>query len=78
MTIGKHVNNAPKEELAGISVVANFATTTTDSTILNTVFADILSDRFEYLSQNGRSEYYTERECRQIYPLCKNTRISFI
>ena len=44
MTIGKHVNNAPKEELAGISVVANFATTTADSTILNTVFADILSD----------------------------------
>ena len=26
-TIGKHVNNAQKEELAGISVVAKFATT---------------------------------------------------
>ena len=26
-TIGKHVNNALREELAGISVVANFATT---------------------------------------------------
>lgn len=29
-TIGKHVNNALKEELAGISVVANFATTAAD------------------------------------------------
>jgi hypothetical protein len=29
-TIGKHINNALKEELAGFSVVANFATTATD------------------------------------------------
>ena len=29
-TIGKHVNNALKEEMAGISVVANFATTAAD------------------------------------------------
>ena len=29
-TIGKHINNALKEELYGISVVANFATTATD------------------------------------------------
>lgn len=29
-TIGKHVNNALREELAGISVVANFATTAAD------------------------------------------------
>ncbi len=29
-TIGKHVNNALKEELAGISVVAKFATTAAD------------------------------------------------
>ena len=29
-TIGKHVNNAQKEELAGISVVAKFATTAAD------------------------------------------------
>lgn len=29
-TIGKHVNNALKEELSGTSVVANFATTATD------------------------------------------------
>ena len=29
-TIGKHVNNALKEELAGIAVVANFATTAAD------------------------------------------------
>ncbi|WP_291099024.1 MULTISPECIES: hypothetical protein [unclassified Flavobacterium] len=29
-TIGKHMNNACKEELKGISVVAKFATTATD------------------------------------------------
>ena len=29
-TIGKHINNALKEELSGISVVANFATTAAD------------------------------------------------
>jgi len=29
-TIGKHVNNALREELAGFSVVAKFATTATD------------------------------------------------
>ncbi|MDR0799038.1 MAG: virulence RhuM family protein [Dysgonamonadaceae bacterium] len=32
-TIGKHINNALKEELAGFSVVANFATTATDGKI---------------------------------------------
>ena len=29
-TIGKHINNALLEELSGIAVVANFATTATD------------------------------------------------
>lgn len=29
-TIGKHINNALKEELSGLSVVANFATTASD------------------------------------------------
>jgi hypothetical protein len=29
-TIGKHINNALKEELANMSVVANFATTAAD------------------------------------------------
>ncbi|EGF49954.1 toxin-antitoxin system, toxin component, Fic domain protein [Bacteroides fluxus YIT 12057] len=32
-TIGKHVNNAQKEELAGISVVAKFATTAADGKV---------------------------------------------
>ena len=32
-TIGKHVNNALKEELAGIPVVAKFATTATDGKV---------------------------------------------
>jgi prophage maintenance system killer protein len=35
-TIGKHVNNALREELAGISVVANFATTAADGKTYNT------------------------------------------
>ncbi len=29
-TIGKHINNALKEELEGLSAVANFATTASD------------------------------------------------
>jgi hypothetical protein len=29
-TIGKHINNALKEELSDISVIANFATTAND------------------------------------------------
>ena len=29
-TIGKHINNALKEELGGLSVIANFATTASD------------------------------------------------
>ncbi len=29
-TIGKHINNALREELNGLSVVANFATTASD------------------------------------------------
>ena len=32
-TIGKHINNALKEELAGFSVVANFATTAKDGKV---------------------------------------------
>lgn len=32
-TIGKHINNACKEELKGISVVAKFATTATDGKV---------------------------------------------
>ena len=32
-TIGKHINNALKEELSGVSVVANFATTAKDGKV---------------------------------------------
>ena len=32
-TIGKHINNALKEELSTISVVANFATTAKDGKV---------------------------------------------
>lgn len=34
-TIGKHINNALKEELDGFSVVANFATTASDGKTYN-------------------------------------------
>ncbi len=34
-TIGKHINNALKEELEGMSVIAKFATTATDGKIYN-------------------------------------------
>ena len=34
-TIGKHINNALREELSDCSVVANFATTATDGKIYN-------------------------------------------
>jgi hypothetical protein len=34
-TIGKHIANAMKEELDGVSVVANFATTATDGKVYN-------------------------------------------
>ena len=35
-TIGKHINNALSEELIGLSVVANFATTAADGKVYNT------------------------------------------
>ena len=34
-TIGKHINNALKEELDGLPVIANFATTATDGKVYN-------------------------------------------
>lgn len=34
-TIGKHINNALKEELEGLSVIAKFATTETDGKVYN-------------------------------------------
>ena len=34
-TIGKHINNALKEELEGLSVIAKFATTATDGKVYN-------------------------------------------
>ena len=37
-TIGKHINNSLKEELNGISVVANFATTASDGKVYNTAY----------------------------------------
>ena len=40
-TIGKHIKNALHEELAGISVVANFATTATDGKIYNTEYNNL-------------------------------------
>ena len=43
-TIGKHVKNAIEEELEGISVVANFATTASDgkTLYLNNIFSKVM------------------------------------
>lgn len=40
-TIGKHINNALREELEGISVVANFATTAADGKIYQTEYYNL-------------------------------------
>ena len=55
-TIGKHVQNALKEELAGISVVANFATTAADGKIYKVQYYNldvILSVGYRVKSYRG-------------------------
>lgn len=55
-TIGKHVNNALKEELSGISVVAKFATTATDGKVYRMEYYNldmILSVGYRVKSQRG-------------------------
>ena len=55
-TIGKHVNNALKEELAGIPVVANFATTAADGKIYQVEYYNldmILSIGYRVKSNRG-------------------------
>lgn len=55
-TIGKHVNNALKEELAGISVVANFATTAADGKVYQVEYYNldmVLSVGYRVKSSRG-------------------------
>ena len=55
-TIGKHINNALNEELAGMAVVANFATTATDGKTYIVEFYNlemILSIGYRVKSQRG-------------------------
>ena len=55
-TIGKHINNALKEELAGCSVVANFATTASDGKVYQTEHYNldmIVSVGFRVKSKRG-------------------------
>ena len=55
-TIGKHVNNALKEELAGISVVAKFATTATDGKVYQVEYYNldmVLSIGYRVKSSRG-------------------------
>ena len=55
-TIGKHINNALKEELSGLSVVANFATTAADGKKYTVEFYNlemILSIGYRVKSQRG-------------------------
>lgn len=55
-TIGKHVNNALKEELAGISVVAKFATTAADGKVYQVEYYNldmVLSVGYRVKSNRG-------------------------
>lgn len=55
-TIGKHINNALREELDGIPVVANFATTASDGKIYQVSYYNldmILSVGYRVKSSNG-------------------------
>ena len=55
-TIGKHINNALKEELLGLPVVAKFATTATDGKVYQTEHYNldmILSVGYRVKSQRG-------------------------
>ena len=55
-TIGKHVNNALKEELAGISVVAKFATTAADGKVYQVEYYNldmVLSVGYRVKSSRG-------------------------
>ena len=55
-TIGKHVNNALKEELAGISVVANFATTAADGKTYQVEYYNL--DMILSIGYRVKSKYY--------------------
>lgn len=55
-TIGKHINNALKEELKDLPVVANFATTASDGKVYNVEYYNldmILSIGYRVKSQSG-------------------------
>ena len=55
-TIGKHINNAIEEELEGISVVANFATTATDGKVYDVEYYNldvIISVGYRVKSKRG-------------------------
>ena len=55
-TIGKHIANVLREELAGISVVANFATTASDGKVYQTEHYNldmIISLGYRVKSQRG-------------------------
>ena len=55
-TIGKHINNVLKEELKGISVVANFATTASDNKVYQVEYYNldmVISVGYRVKSQQG-------------------------
>jgi thioredoxin-related protein len=51
-TIGKHINNALREELSNCSVVANFATTATDGKTYNVEYYNINVYDPEYFTED--------------------------
>ena len=59
-TIGKHINNALKEELSTISVVANFATTAKDGKVYQVAYYNldmILSVGYRVKSTKGVNSF---------------------
>ena len=78
-TIGKHVNNALKEELKGISVVAKFATTAADGKVYQVEYYKFRYDsvgrlssqiqswhRIPALGRQGAEGVSVEGPCRQL------------
>ncbi len=65
-TIGKHINNALKEELRNVQVVAKFATTATDGKTYQVEYYNldvIISVGYRVKSQRGSYLYRRRKSC---------------
>lgn len=71
-TIGKHISNALKEELAGVSVIAKFATTASDGKTYQVEYYNIemiTSIGYRVKSQRGISKYFQGGRIRKIFSM---------